>query len=99
VLRRTFGRKREEDGESCTMRSFKIISYPSPTTVRRIRCTGHVEQVGEIRNAYKILVRKYEGKTPLGRPKHKWENNFIIDLGKLEWKGVDWIQLDQDRNQ
>jgi hypothetical protein len=43
---------------------------------RRIRWVGDVAFMGEIRNAYKILVRKPEGKSPLGRPKHKWEDNI-----------------------
>jgi hypothetical protein len=32
-------------------------------------------------NAYRILVGKPEGKTPLGRPRHRWEDNIIMDLG------------------
>jgi hypothetical protein len=39
---------------------------------RRMRWTGHVERMGEMKNAYKILVGKPRGKTALGRPKHKW---------------------------
>jgi hypothetical protein len=39
---------------------------------RRIRWTGHVACMGEMRNAYSILVGKPEGKRPLGRPKHRW---------------------------
>jgi hypothetical protein len=31
--------------------------------------------IREIRNAYKILIRKPEGKRPHGRPRHKWEDN------------------------
>jgi hypothetical protein len=36
--------------------------------------------MGEVRNAYKILVGKPEGKRPLGRPRHRWENNIKTDL-------------------
>jgi hypothetical protein len=36
--------------------------------------------MGEVRNPYKILVGKPEGKRPLGRPKGRWEDNIKIDL-------------------
>jgi hypothetical protein len=32
--------------------------------------------MGERRDAYRVLVGKSEGRRPLGRPKHKWENNI-----------------------
>jgi hypothetical protein len=35
---------------------------------------------GEKRNAYRILVGKLEGKRPLERPRHMWEDNIKIDL-------------------
>jgi hypothetical protein len=44
-------------------------------------------------------VGKPEGKTPLGRPRHRWVNNIKIDLRETGWDGVDWIDLTQDRNQ
>jgi uncharacterized membrane protein len=37
---------------------------------RRMRWTGYVTRMGEKRNAYRILVGKQEGKTPLGRPRY-----------------------------
>jgi len=46
--------------------------------------------MGEMRNAYKISVRKPEGKRQLGRPKCRWEDNIIVDLREVEWDGVDW---------
>jgi hypothetical protein len=36
--------------------------------------------MGQMKNAYKILVRKPEGKRPLGRPRHTWDDNIKIDL-------------------
>jgi hypothetical protein len=36
--------------------------------------------MGEKRNAYRILVGKPEGKTPLGRPRYRWMNNIKMDL-------------------
>jgi hypothetical protein len=35
---------------------------------------------GEIRNAYRILIGKPEGKRPLGRPMHIWDDNIKVDL-------------------
>jgi len=52
-----------------------------------MRWVGHVTCMGEMRNAYKILVRKLEVKT-FGRPRHRWENNIRIDLREIGWKGV-----------
>jgi len=46
---------------------------------------GHVARMGEIRNAYKILVRKSEGKGPLGRPRRRWEDNIIMNFTETGW--------------
>jgi hypothetical protein len=43
---------------------------------------GHVVCMGEMGNGYKILVRKPEGKMPLGVPRPKSENNIRMDLKK-----------------
>jgi hypothetical protein len=40
-----------------------------------------------------------EGKRPLRRPRHRWEVNIKIDLREIEWNGIDWIGLIQDREQ
>jgi len=40
-----------------------------------VRWAGHVGGMGEIRNVYKILVRKPQGKRLLVRHRHKWEGN------------------------
>jgi hypothetical protein len=47
---------------------------------RRMRCIVHVAQMGEKRNAYRILVGKPKGKRPLGRPRRRWVDNIKIDL-------------------
>jgi hypothetical protein len=44
---------------------------------RRIRLAGYVVQMGK-RNAYRILVGKPEGKTPLGRPRRMWVDTIKI---------------------
>jgi len=50
-----------------------------------------------MRNAYKILVEKREGKRPLGRPRRRWED-IRINLRKVMWEGLKWIHLTRDRN-
>jgi hypothetical protein len=44
-------------------------------------------------------VGKPEGKSPLGRPRRRWVDNIKIDLRKVGWAVVDWIDMAQDRNQ
>jgi hypothetical protein len=48
---------------------------------------------GAKRNVYRILVRKPEGKRPLGRQRRKWVNNIKMDLREIVWGGTDWIGL------
>jgi len=43
-------------------------------------------------------VGKPEGKRPLGRPKHRWEDNIEIDLQEVGRRGMDSIELAQDRD-
>jgi hypothetical protein len=66
---------------------------------RKMRWAGHVARMGEMRNAYRILVGKPEGKTPPGRPRRRWVDNIKIDLREIGLDGVDWIDLVQDRDQ
>jgi hypothetical protein len=42
-------------------------------------------------------VRKHEGKRPLGRLRHRWEDNIKMDLQEVGCGGMDWIDLGQDR--
>jgi hypothetical protein len=54
---------------------------------------------GEKRNAYRILVGKPEGKRQLGKPRRKWVDNIKMDLRRIGWGGMNWIDLAQDRDQ
>jgi hypothetical protein len=54
--------------------------------------------MGEERKVYKVLVGKLEGKRPLGRPRHRWEDGIIMDLREIGLGSVDWIRLSQDRD-
>jgi hypothetical protein len=46
----------------------------------RMGWVEHAACMGEIRIAYKILVRKPEAKRPLGRCRSRWEDNIKMDL-------------------
>jgi hypothetical protein len=77
--------------------------YSSPGIIRlmkssKMRRAGHVACMMGKRNTYRILVGKSEGKRPLGRPRHGWEDNvkWIVERG---WGGMDSIDLSQDRVQ
>jgi len=65
---------------------------------RRMRWAGHVARIGERRGVYRALVGKLEGKRPLGRPRRRWEDNIKMDLQEVECGGMDWIDLDHDRD-
>jgi hypothetical protein len=65
---------------------------------RRMRWAGYVVRSGEMRNAYKILFGKPEEKRPLGRPRHRCEDNIKMNLRKIGLKGVNWIHMAQDRS-
>jgi hypothetical protein len=52
----------------------------------------------EKRNAYRLLVRKPEGKRPPGRPRRRWVDNIKMDLLDIDWGSVDWIGVAQDRD-
>jgi hypothetical protein len=54
--------------------------------------------MGEKRNAYRLLMGKPEGKRPLGRPRRRWVDNIMMDLGEVGWDDVYWIGLNKDRN-
>jgi hypothetical protein len=92
VLRRIFGPKREEVvGDWRKLHNEELCNlYTSPNIImviisRRIRWGGHIVCVEEMRNVYNVLVGKCEGKRPLERPRHRWEDNIRIDLREIEW--------------
>ena len=61
-----------------------------------MRWAGHVAGMRERRGAYRVLVGKPEGKRPLGRPRHRWEDNIKMDFQEVGCGGTDWIDLAQD---
>jgi hypothetical protein len=53
------------------------------------RWAGHVVCMGEVRGSYNILVGRPEGRRPLGRPRHRWEDNIEMDLREIGFGDVD----------
>jgi hypothetical protein len=54
--------------------------------------------MGEMRNAYRILVGKRERKRLLGRQKRRWVDNNKIYLRDVGWDVMGWIDLAQNRD-
>jgi hypothetical protein len=105
VLRKIFGSKGEEDRSWRKLHKDELHSlYSSPNIVRviksrRMRWAGHVAHIGEGRCVYRVLVGRSEGKRPVGRPRHRWEDNIKMDLREIGIDGVNQIQLAWDRVQ
>jgi hypothetical protein len=96
VLRRIFGPKRDEvTGGWRKLHNEELhCLYSSPSIIRviksrRMRWAGHVARMGEVRNAYSILVGRPEGRRPLGRTRRRWEDNIGMDLREIGFEGVD----------
>ena len=62
---------------SCSPNIVRVIKS------RRMGWAGRVARMGERRGVYRVLVEKSEGKKPLGRPRHRWEDNIKVDLQKV----------------
>jgi hypothetical protein len=52
---------------------------------RRIRWAGHIVLMGERNGTYGVSVGKPGGNKPIGRPRHKWEENIKIYLEEVGW--------------
>jgi hypothetical protein len=103
VLRRVFGPQRDErTGEWRKLHNEELNDlYSSPHIVRvvksrRMRWAGHVARMGEERGVHRVLVRKPEGKSPLGRPRRRWEDNIKMDVEEVGGGHGDWMELAED---
>jgi len=97
VLRRIFGPRRDKvTGEWRRLHNEELNDlYSSPNIVRviksrRMGLVWHVARVGERRGVYRVLVGKLK-KKPLGRPRHKLEDNIKTNLQELGCGGMAWI--------
>jgi hypothetical protein len=74
------------------------MSNYSGDGIRRMGWPGHVACMGDRRGACRVLVGRPGVKRRLARPSRRWEDNTKMDLKEVEWGGVDWIDLAQDRD-
>jgi len=57
---------------------------------------GACSAYGDRRDVYRILVGKPQGKRPLGKPRHRWEDNIKIHRQEVGWKartGLIWTRI------
>ena len=103
IVRRVFGPKRDKmTGEWRKLHNEELNDlYCSPNIVwtiksRRMRWVGHVTHMWERRAICRVLVGKPECKRPLGRPRHRWEDNIKMDLQEVGlgvWTGLIWLRI------
>jgi hypothetical protein len=96
VLRRIFGPKRNRvTGGWRKLHNEELHNlYTSPGIIRiiksrRMTWAGHVVRMGEKRNVYRLLIRKPEGKRPLGKPRRRWIDNIKMGLIEIGLNVVD----------
>ena len=98
--RRTFGPQSNEVTVEWTRLHNEELNDPyfSPNIIwviksRRMRWARHIASIGDRRCAQRVLVGKPEGKRPLGRPRHRWED-ITMDLQEVGWEAwTDFIWL------
>jgi hypothetical protein len=105
TISRIFGPKRDEViGRKGKLHNEELHNLcTSPNIIRmikprRMRWARHVARMGK-RNTYRVLVGKPGGKTPVGRPRRRLEDNIKIDLREVQRGTMDWIHLTQNREQ
>ena len=66
---------------------------------RRMRWAGHVARMGNRRGSYKVLVGRPQGRSPLGIPGFRKQDNIKMEFQEVRWWGMDWIDMawDTDR--
>jgi hypothetical protein len=102
---RLYGPKRDDvTGEWRKLHNEELhIVYSSPNIIRqinsrRMRWAGHVARMGEERKFFRVLVGKPEGKIPVGRPRHGWEDGIRMELREIGCGNVESMQLAQGRD-
>jgi hypothetical protein len=105
MLRKIFGPKRDEVTREWRKLHKEELNdlHSSPNTriiwvmISRIKSwVMACRTYGERKGAYKVLVGKPEGKRPLGRPKHRWDDNVQMDLSAVglgSMAGLIWLRI------
>ena len=73
---------------------YTVTEYYFGEKLRIMKQAGHAVRMGK--GIYRVLVGKSEGKSPLGRPRLRWEDNIKMDLQEVGCGGMEWIKLAQD---
>jgi len=68
-----------------------ITQYCSGGKIEKNEMGGASSAYGKLKGVYRVLVRKTEGKRPLGRPRRRWKDNIKMDLQEVRCVGMDWI--------
>ena len=101
VLTRIFGPKRDKiTGEWRRLHNkelYALCSSPEILVIksRKLRWAGHVSHMAENESVYRVSVGKPEGRKPLGRTRHRWEDNIKMvhrEMGCGEWTGSVWLR-------
>ena len=80
------------------MRSLILLTqYCAGGKIEKNEMGGACGAYGEGKSCAQCLVGKPEGKRPLGRPRHRWEDNVKMDLLEVGGGGGDWMELAQDK--
>jgi hypothetical protein len=105
LLRRIFGHKTDEvTWEWRKLHNEELGDlYHLPNIMgvvksRRMRWAGHVARMGEGRGVHRVMVGKREGKSPLGKPRRRWEDNIKMDLQDVGGGCGDRMEVTQDRD-
>ena len=104
VLRRLIGSKGDNVIGECRKLHNEELNdlHSSPSVVRvvkarRIKWMGYVMHMGERKGIYRISVGRTEGKRPLGRPRHRWEDLILrVIFRNWEvgvWTGSSWLRI------
>jgi hypothetical protein len=90
VLRKIFGPKMDKvTGKWRKLHNEELHDlYSSPNIVwvmksGRMRWAEHVAQMGKVRDVYRVLMEKPEGKRPLGRQRRRWEDNIKMEVQEV----------------
>jgi hypothetical protein len=57
-----------------------------------------VARTGTRKGAYRAVVGKSEANRPLGIPRRSWENNIKVNFQYVRWRGMDYTDLNKDRD-
>jgi len=104
VLRRIFGLKRDEVTREWRKlhneelnNQYSLPNIIPVTKLRRMRWVGARSMYGGEEKCMRCVGVETWGKSPLGRPRHRWKDNIKMDHQEVGWGGMDWINLAQDR--